>query len=176
MFRRCIKPLAVLLMWGVTGFILMGTARAQRSAGSLQGKVFDPSGAVIPGARVEILRENNKGLRILTSDKDGNFFVAGLASGTYTVHVSHAGFATFISAQVRVMASKVTSLNARSVLESTRQQVSVLAEPGHGVSLAPNENASTMTLRGADLEALPDDPEELRADLKALAGPTVDSK
>jgi len=176
MFGKCIKHLALWLVWGAMGFILIGTAWAQRPAGSLHGKVFDPSGAVIPGAAVQVLNASNKAVRKLSTDHAGNFSAAELAPGTYTVHVSKAGFADFFSGPVRVSASKATSLIARLPLQSTRQEVSVMAEPGSGVSLAPNENASAMTLRGADLKALPDDPEELRADLKALAGPTVNSK
>lgn len=54
MFGRCVKPLALLLMWGAMTFVVTGTARAQQPAGSLQGKVFDPSGAAIPRAKVQI--------------------------------------------------------------------------------------------------------------------------
>lgn len=176
MFSRCLKPLALLLVWGAMGFILMGAAWAQQPAGSLHGKVFDPSGAVIPGARVQVLSGTNKVVRTLSSDQSGDFSVAGLQPGTYIVHVSATGFSDFISGPVQVPASRVTSVSAKLLLKAARQQVNVTAEPGRGVSVAPNENASALTLRGADLKALPDDPEELRADLKALAGPTVNSK
>lgn len=176
MFGRCIKHMTLWLAWGAMAFLLMGTAWARQPAGALHGKVFDPSGAVIPGAEIQVLNAGNKAIRKLLTDRAGNFSVAGLPTGTYTLHVSKDGFSDFVSGPVRVVASKTTRVIARLPLKPSRQEVSVMAEPNRGLSVAPGENASAITLRGADLQALPDDPDELRADLKALAGPTVNSK
>lgn len=176
MLSRRFRSLPLSLARVALGFVLVGAAWAQQPTGSLQGKVFDPSGAVIPGAEVQVLSGKINVVRKLSTDQSGNFSVGEITPGIYTVHVSHTGFADFDSGPVQVVASQVTSLSATLPVEASRQQVSVMAEPGRGVSLAPTENASALTLRGADLEALPDDPEELRADLKALAGPTIKAK
>ena len=40
------------------------------------------------------------------------------------------------------------------------------------VDVNPNNNAGAITISGKELEALPDDPDELQSDLEALAGPS----
>src|SRR5262249_42093216 len=44
---------------------------------------------------------------------------------------------------------------------------------GPGVSTETSNNASALVLRGSDLDALSDDPNDLLADLQALAGPSA---
>ncbi len=148
---------------------------AQQAAGAIQGKVLDPTGAVVPGANVVVLR-GAKTVKQLSTDEAGNFTAAGLAPGAYTVRVNSTGFAEYVSGVLQVAASAVVTLDATLIIEGSQQQVNVTSTTGHGVSIAPGENASAMVLTGPDLDALPDDPEELASDLKALAGPTIKSK
>ena len=42
-----------------------------------------------------------------------------------------------------------------------------------GVSTDPDNNAGAVVLKGADLDALPEDPDDLAAALQALAGPSA---
>src|SRR6201999_84566 len=44
---------------------------------------------------------------------------------------------------------------------------------GPAVSVDPSQNAGALVLRGTDLQALSDDPDDLQADLQALAGPSA---
>ncbi len=52
-----------------------------------------------------------------------------------------------------------------------KQQVTVAAEGGPTVNVEPDNNATALTIRGEDLQALPDDPDDLSDALQALAGP-----
>jgi hypothetical protein len=52
-----------------------------------------------------------------------------------------------------------------------KEEVQVVAEPGPSVSVEPDNNTTALVLKGADLEALPDDPDDLSDALQALAGP-----
>jgi hypothetical protein len=52
-----------------------------------------------------------------------------------------------------------------------KQEVTVKGEPGPSVSVEPDNNATALVLRGEDLAALPDDPDDLADALQALAGP-----
>ena len=56
---------------------------------------------------------------------------------------------------------------------STVQQVTVAESVGPVLSTDASSNAGQLTLRGADLDALSDDPEDLQADLEVLAGPSA---
>src|SRR5204863_4647884 len=53
------------------------------------------------------------------------------------------------------------------------QQLTVQENIGPAVSTEASSNASATVLRGADLQALSDDPDDLQGDLMALAGPSA---
>ena len=48
-----------------------------------------------------------------------------------------------------------------------------MEEEAQGVSTSPDENASSIVIKGKDLDALSDDPDELQNELTALAGPAA---
>src|SRR5271167_2657888 len=58
----------------------------------LSGTVQDPSGAVIPGAQIEVTGENLARSVLFMSDGLGRFVSPDLKSGTYSVRVTRDGF------------------------------------------------------------------------------------
>lgn len=64
-------------------------------------------------------------------------------------------------------------LNLQLFITATQQQVKVEDNAGPGVSTEAANNASAVVLRGSDLDALSDNPDDLAADLQALAGPAA---
>ncbi|MBM3725961.1 MAG: TonB family protein [Acidobacteria bacterium] len=71
--------------------LLMGTAAR---AAVLEGRVFDPSSAVVPGVEVRLLREGQAALSA-KSGPDGSFRFDGLPAGGYQVQVLAPGFVRF---------------------------------------------------------------------------------
>src|SRR5438132_13613564 len=70
-------------------------AQTSRVNGNLLGTVIDSSGAVIPGATVQV-RNLSTGLsRTQESDANGQFKIRELPSGTYHVTVIHEGYSTY---------------------------------------------------------------------------------
>ena len=63
-------------------------------------------------------------------------------------------------------------VNAQIVVATEKQQITV-TEESNKVDVAPAENASAVIVKGKDLDALSDDPDELQAELEALAGPSA---
>ena len=61
-------------------------------------------------------------------------------------------------------------LDVQLGIEVEKQQVTVEDE-GANVEVSPSNNASSLVIKGKDLDALSDDPDQLQADLQALAGP-----
>src|SRR5207245_4330480 len=61
----------------------------------------------------------------------------------------------------------------QSKVATTAQQVTIQDNPGPSVTADPSNNASALVIQGEDLQALSDDPEDLQADLQALAGPSA---
>ena len=67
--------------------------REPRSEGTLRGLVFDEKEAAIRGAKIEVTDQEGK-TRNAKSNKKGEFKLAGLRPGVYTVNVSKEGFVT----------------------------------------------------------------------------------
>ena len=58
-------------------------------------------------------------------------------------------------------------------LAEVKQEVTVSEENTSQLSVQPTQNADALVIKGADLESLPDDPDDLQQDLQALAGPSA---
>jgi Carboxypeptidase regulatory-like domain len=142
----------------------------QGPTGSLQGRVLDPSGAVIPQAQITVTSASGKSASAV-SDGGGSYQVRGLTAGAYTVNATTAGFAPFTST-VTLAAGQAKTLNIAMQIETEKQQVQVEAE-APTVDTSPDENANAVVLKGKDLDALSDDPDELESQLQALAGPAA---
>lgn len=145
------------------------TAWAQ-ATGTLRGQVTDPSAAVIPGAVVQI--SGNGLTRSAKTDGQGRYSTA-LPAGTYAVQATAKGFVTFNRSDVNVPAGQVTPLDISLQIEATEQQVQVTDTSAGQVSVDPSQNQGALVLKNEDLDQLPDDPDDLQADLAALAGPAA---
>lgn len=146
-------------------------AQSAPPTGSIRGQVVDPSGAVVPSAKVAIV-ESGKATHSTATNHDGVYEIANLPPGNYTVTANAKGFAVFAQTDVAVTAGQVSQFNISLEIKVEEQKVNVQEETPQ-VDVNPANNASAIILTGKDLEALPDDPDELQADLEALAGPSV---
>ena len=159
--RICFLLLAAALM--------LSSAPAQQTTGTLKGVLTDDSGAVIPAASVGLTGSGGVG-KTAQSQADGSYTFVGLAPGQYTVRVAFPGFKTFDKA-VSVDAGSVLQLPIQMSISVEKQQVTVQGEAGPSVSVEPDNNATALVIKGDDLAALPDDPDDLADALQALAGP-----
>jgi hypothetical protein len=142
----------------------------QQMSGVLRGVVTDQTGASIPGAVVTIQAGGQK--RSATAGDDGAYVFLGLQAGSWTVQVTTPGFV--LAAPVTVsIATGNNTLNLQMHLSAERQEVTVTDSTAPEVSLDPTQSASAQVMRSGDLEALADDPDDLLADLMALAGPAA---
>jgi len=78
-----------------------GAAPAQSTSGSIAGTVADATGAVIPGASVEISNPVSGYTRTATADASGQFRFVNIPFNPYRVTVKFAGFQSY-SKQVQV--------------------------------------------------------------------------
>jgi hypothetical protein len=141
---------------------------AQQPTGTVKGILSDDSGAVIPAANVSLV--NNATSKTAQTQADGSYTFSGLAPGQYTVSISFPGFAPF-SKVVTVSAGGAVQLPIQLAIRSEKQEVTVQDQAGPSVSVEPDSNATALVIKGADLDALPDDPDDLSDALQALAGP-----
>jgi hypothetical protein len=137
---------------------------------TLRGVVTDETGAVIPSATVTV---NGPGARSVTTGNDGSYSITGLPAGDYTVLASAPDLVLPQPAKVFLSTGSRT-LNLQLKVAATVQQITVEEDrAAPTVSVEAANNAGAVVLKGADLDALADDREDLQADLLALAGPSA---
>lgn len=143
-----------------------------QNTGVLQGRVVDEKGGIIIGAQV-ILTDANDVQKLTVTNELGNYTFSELAPGMYSIKVDAAGFSTFENlAQIPEGATSPVSLDVKLTIAVEKQEITVTSEVPN-LSLEAAENAGAVIIKGEDLEALPEDPEELADVLLALAGPSA---
>ena len=105
------------------------------------------------------------------SDRDGTFHVVNVPAGSYTLSITSKGFAE-TTLTVEVPAGKSIQENVTMQLPVEKQEVQISADT-LGVDTSAEGNASSIVIKGKDLDALSDDPDELQSELNALAGPAA---
>ena len=163
-FRQLVGIGVVVVL--ASGFVLAQQARG----GSLRGIVKDELGAAIVGATVTIIGATGTTKTAVTNG-EGIYNVTALAPGKYVVIVSAQGFAPSDETEVDVAAGQRQTLDLELKVTIEEQNVTVAAETP--LSTESTNNANQTLITGKDLDALPDDPDELAAALQALAGPSV---
>jgi hypothetical protein len=144
--------------------------QAQAAAGILRGQVTDPSGAAVTKASVILTPSTGSPLTTL-SDASGMYEFKSLAVGQYTLTVVAQGFTLYENPNVAIT-DQTLRLNVALTIQVEEQKVQV-SDTSPTVDVNPASNAGAIVISGKELEALPDDPDELQADLEALAGPSA---
>ena len=67
-------------------------APAQEHAGTISGTVVDQMGAVVPGARVTLTRQDSPRSQQVMSDSDGQFLFSSVAPGSFHLTITSPGF------------------------------------------------------------------------------------
>ncbi len=154
----------------VLPFVLATTLLAQQNTGSLHGVVADPTGAIIPGASIVVSGNGQK--LSTTSGPTGHFQFNGLTPGQYTVDTTIEGFTHYELQGVAIAPGTSKTLNISMTIAAQQQNVQVNAESST-IDTSPESNVNAVVIKGKDLDALSDDPDQLATDLQALAGPSA---
>jgi len=168
-----VSPLRRLSTFALTllCFTLPAVMRAQTpSTGIIRGTVTDPDAAIIPGAAITLSSTGGKDVTA-KSGSDGSFRIA-VPAGTYNVTIVMPGFAPYSHTAVKVAAGQSIALDAKMIVGDETTTINVTSEVA-SVGVDADQNASATVIKGKDLEALSDDPDELSSELSALAGPSA---
>ena len=135
--------------------------------------VKDPSGAVVPGALVQVKGAEERTAAVtrtdIASDGQGVATATGLTPGRYALEVSFPGFETLTVPDVRVRAGD-NRRDAVLKIEKLDETVSVGRDKAT-VASDPNNDRFNTVLSKDQINALPDDPDEMERVLKEMAGP-----
>ena len=105
------------------------------------------------------------------TDSQGMYEFKRLPPGKYTLNVIAEGFTVYENDNVDI-AGQPLRLNVQLTIAVQEQKIQV-SDTAPTVDVNPANNAGAIVLSGKELEALPDDPDELQSDLEALAGPSA---
>lgn len=101
-------------VFALLGIILLGafSVLAQSNFGAIRGTVTDTSGAVIPGAKVEITDVGTNAKLSLVTAADGTYSAPALRPVTYTISIEAKGFQKTVIRDVKVDTAKLQTVDA----------------------------------------------------------------
>lgn len=150
-------------------FILISTiaAFAQQAPGQLRGQITDSLGGVVTGITVTAIDAQGVA-HSATTNTEGRFVFASLPAGRYTLRINVPGFTPYENANVEITAKPIEPVDVTLTVANAAEVVEVTDDAT--VATDPDANADSMVLRGEDLDALPDDPDDLAETIQSLTG------
>jgi len=124
--------------------------RAQDPAtGALSGRVFDSSGAVIPGSRVVIVNEETHQSRSVVATAEGVFRASLLPPGNYSLSVESPEFERQTVRSIRIAVAETAFVEVTLKIGSKTTKIEVAASP----ELAQTEGSSLGRVTGEQMIA-----------------------
>ena len=117
---KSIRVFALAVAAGVCALTTWG-----QSTASLSGTVTDPSGAVVPNARVTVHSIGTGADRVIETDAAGIYVVPSLIPGDYRVQATAAGFSTYTVPKIRLDVDRQITVNMRLAVSSAGETVQV---------------------------------------------------
>jgi len=109
--------------------------------GTISGKVADQTGAVLPGATVEVTNLEKGATRTAVTDAQGRYVIQLLQPGPYSVTISLEGFERFVAQNTIVAVDKTTTVDATLRLSGSKETITVQGD----VPIVDKTNASQRT-------------------------------
>src|SRR5215470_14722336 len=152
--------------------VLAGATVALAQNSTLRGRVLDERGDAIPGADVTLIGQDGKE-RKTKSGGAGDFSISNLPSGIYTLTSSYKGFQTQTITDLKAPYSGV--LTVKLAIAAVEVITDVSAN-NSAVSTEPDQNMNAIALGEREIENLPDNEDDLRDFLNAMAGGGVNGQ
>ena len=154
------RPLTLSVCLSVLSTVFAQAQNCSRNS-SLTGLILDPSGAVIQGARVEVV--SGERVQNALSGKDGRWIVGCLTAGSYRVQVSSPGFRDLQLGPITLPLDRAKLLTTKLTLASLKVDLDVSSTDQTAQSGRSN------VLSERQLEGFAEDPDDFRRQLQALA-------
>ena len=105
---------------------MVSVTLAQDTRGTIAGRVADPSGAVVPGAKVTATHVATNTKTEATTNEQGSYLIPYLLPGTYQVTAHAAGFKLFTGGGIEVRVNDRLQFDIELELGSSTESVTVL--------------------------------------------------
>ncbi len=102
-------------------------AVAQLDTGGITGTVTDPTGAVVPGAKITLTNEATGVTIVTAATSTGTYSLNAVRPGTYTLQGEASGFQRFIDKGVEVHVQQTLTVDIQFATGTVNQQVTVTA-------------------------------------------------
>jgi hypothetical protein len=134
-------------------FILCATAAyAQFDTGTITGSVTDPSGAVVPNAKVTVTNTGTGIEKSYSTDTAGYFVASALPFGNYVVSATSSGFAATKSSTLALTVGATVKIKLALNVSSTEQTVEVT---GTAATVDTTSSTAGTTLNSTQIATLP---------------------
>ena len=101
---------------------------AQRTSGNISGVVSDPSGAVVPNAKVTATEISTQTATNAATNESGFYVLTGLQPGTYRLNVAATGFQKYERTSIALQVGGDLTVNVSLVLGSSTEKITVTGE------------------------------------------------
>src|SRR5437867_5379553 len=139
-----------LLMVQVMGLLFVASGLAQVATARLEGTIQDSVGAVVPGAKVDVVNVKTQARTETRSDGEGHFVFPSLPASEYTLTAEAAGFRKAIRSNLTLnvanTVTEVVKLEIGAVTESVVVEANAVR-----VQTADAQISNTITMRDIDI-------------------------
>lgn len=113
----------------IAGFIAITFSLwGQASNGTIVGTLTDATSAVVPNAKVVVLEVNTNASRTTSTNESGNYSVANLPQGKYSVTIEQTGFRKAVREGVDVTINSTTRVDIQLQPGQITEQITITAE------------------------------------------------
>src|SRR5215471_18893209 len=148
-------------LWNVAVLLLgvgaIAPALCAQTTSTVEGTVLDRQGLPISGAEVSIAGNNLALSKKTTTDANGNYEIAALPAGVYTLTVSHSGFSTHVVKDLEITLNRTVKIVVALEVGTVQQRVEVSGQipllettsSSEGATIVPQQIVD-MPLNGRD--------------------------
>src|SRR5438034_4531024 len=135
--------------WVIVYMLFGSLSYGQAIFATLTGVVSDPSGAVVPNAKVHLRNESTGSMRDTVTNSDGYFTFASLAVGdfTYDLMIDAQGFATYKASGIALGGGEKRNINVALKVGLTTETVEVKAGIEQLATVDSGEKSATLATK-----------------------------
>jgi hypothetical protein len=153
MSNRALRLFVLGVLVAMFSFFAPAASYSQAVAiASVNGRISDPQGAVVEGARVTLTSVDTRAVHEATSNQEGIYALPNLAVGAYRLEVTATGFQTYIQTGLTLQVNDNVQLNIRMTVGEVTQKVEVVADTS---MVQTQQNAVSQVIDGRRISELP---------------------